>query len=64
MIKSTINFLVVMYNTNAPIDLLKAIILKSLLLAFQKAAHKATPHLKHSTRTARRHGNGSVSLRC
>lgn len=49
MINSTINFLV-MYNTNAPIDLLKAIILKSLLLAFQKAAHKATPHLKHSTR--------------
>lgn len=62
IINSIINFLV-MNNTNAPIDLLKAIILKSLLLVFQMGAHKATPHLKHSTRTARRLGNGSVSLR-
>lgn len=62
MINSIINFLV-MYNTDAPIELLKAIILKSLLLVFQMRAHKATPHLKHSTRTARRHDNGSVGLR-
>lgn len=62
MINSIVNFLV-MYNTNAPIFFLKAIILKSLLLVFKMGAHNATPHLKHSSRTARRHGNGSVSLR-